>query len=125
MRLLLIAIASVVLFFPLYWILHPVFGANWGAGVAAFMMYIGLPGLFLLKWDKRSSNPIIKTCNYLLAVVVLVLLAWVVYRALFEGAPWPNSIGLFVFYLSSAIYFIKHGYMPYQAEEVENKERST
>jgi len=121
MRLLLIAIASVILFFPLYWILHPVFGANWGAGIAAFMMYIGLPNLFLFKWYKRGTNPIIKACNYLLAVIVIGLLCWVVYRALFEGAPWPNSLGLFVMYFSSAIYFIKNGYMPYQEDEMEAK----
>ena len=121
MRLLLIAIASVILFFPLYAILHPVFGPNWGAGIAAFMMYIGFPSLFLLKWGKRSKNPIIKAFNYLLAVIVICLLCWVVYRALFEGAPWPNSIGLFVVYLYSAIYFIKNGYMPYQAKEVESE----
>tara|TARA_B100001063_G_C16339340_1_gene345999 strand:- start:119 stop:505 length:387 start_codon:yes stop_codon:yes gene_type:complete len=119
MRLLLIAIASVVLFFPLYWALHPFFGPNWGAGIAAFMMYIGFPALFLLKWSKRSTSPFIKGCNYVLAAIVLGLLAWVIYGILFNNAPIPNSVGLIGVYGYLAFYFIKNGYMPYQEIETE------
>jgi len=117
MRLLIIAFASVILFFPTFAILEPVFGANWGAGIAAFMMYIGFPSMLLLKWNKPGDNPVFKIGNYLLALIVLGLLCLVVYRALFEGAPWPNSFGLFIMYLSSAIYFIKNGHMPYQKQQ--------
>ncbi|WP_444909970.1 hypothetical protein [Microbulbifer sp. TRSA005] len=121
MRLLLIAILSVILFFPLYWALHPFFGPNWGAGISAFMMYIGFPTLFLLKWGKRSSHPFIKACNYVLATIVLALLGWVFYGVLFNNAPLPNSIALVGVYGYLAFYFLKNGYMPYQAEELEKE----
>ena len=119
MRLLLIALASVVLFFPLYWALHPFFGANWGGWIAAFMMYIGFPTLFLLKRSNRNTSPFIKLCNYFLAIIVLSLLVWVLYNVLFNGAPIPNTIALVVVYGYLSFYFLKHGYMPYQAEEIE------
>ena len=119
MRLLLIGIASVVLFFPLYWMLHPFFGPNWGAGIAAFMMYIGFPVLFVLKWSKRSTSPIMKACNYFLAFVVLGLLSWVIYGVLFNDDPVPNSVGLIGVYGYLSFYFIKNGYMPYQEKEME------
>lgn len=121
MRLLLSAILSVILFFPLYWTLHPFFGPNWGAGISAFMMYIGFPILFLLKWGKRSCHPFIKTCNYVLAIIVLALLGWVFYGVLFNNAPLPNSIALAGVYSYLAFYFLKNGYMPYQAEELEEE----
>lgn len=92
MRLLLIALASVVLFFPLYWALHPFFGPNWGAVIAAFMMYFGFPSLLLLKWGKRSKNPTIKKINNIFAIIVLGLVVWFVYQMLFQGGPIPNSI---------------------------------
>ena len=123
MRLLLIAIASVVLFFPLYWALHPFFGPNWGAGIAAFMMYIGVPSLLLLKWGKRSKNPTIKKINNIFAVVVLGFVAWVFYQMLFKGGPIPNSIALIFVYSYLALYFLKHGYMPYQALEVAQEQQ--
>ncbi|ULQ46027.1 hypothetical protein JN531_013065 [Flagellatimonas centrodinii] len=122
MRLLLIGISCVALFFPLYWALHPFAGPNWGAGIAAFMMYIGFPSLFLLKWHRRSTHPLIKACNYALAVVVLLLLAWVAYRVIVGSAPLPQAVGLFFVYGGLAVYFLKHGYMPYQAEEMEAQE---
>jgi hypothetical protein len=118
MRLLIIAIASVILFFPMYWMLHPFFGPNWGAGIAAFMMYIGFPALFLLKWHKRSTSPFIKVVNYMLAVIVLGLLGWVIYGVIFNDLPVPNSIGLVLVYGYLAIYFLKNGFMPYQAKKV-------
>lgn len=122
MRLVLIAIASVTLFFPLYWALHPFLGPNWGAGIAAFMMYIGFPCLFLLKWGKRSRSPIIKACNYFFAILVIGFLAWVFYRVIFNGAPLLNSIALAGIYGYLAFYFLKHGYMPYQAKEIEREQ---
>ena len=47
-----IAIASIVLFFPTYWLLHPILGADVGAGVAAASMYIGFPALMLHLWKQ-------------------------------------------------------------------------
>ena len=121
MRLLLIAIASVILFFPLYWALHPFFGPNWAAGLAAFMMYICFPCLFLLKWSERSRHPFIKACNYVLAVIVLGLLGWVFYNLIFNDAPIPNSIasaGVLVYW---AVYFLRNGYLPYQEKDVKRE----
>ena len=83
------------------------------------MMYVGFPTLFLLKWGERSSHPFIRVCNYVLAVLVLGLLCWVFYGVLFEDAPIPDSIALAGVYGYLAFYFLKHGYMPYQAEETE------
>lgn len=105
--------------------LHPFFGPNWGAGIAAFMMYVGFPTLFLLKWSKRSSSPFIKTCNYLLAAIVLALLGWVIYGVVFRGLPAPNSVGLIGIYGYLATYFIRNGYMPYQAKEMESLSNDT
>lgn len=121
MRLLLISIISVVLFFPTYWGLYPIFGRDWGAGIASFMMFLGFPMLLLHKWGKPSTNPIIKACNHILAMLVLVVLVTIAYSVVFEGAPIRNGFGLllaFVFYGGLAGYFIRHGYMPYQAGEV-------
>ena len=102
----------------MYWMLYPFFGPNWGAGIAAFMMYVGFPSLFLLKWHKRSISPFIKACNYVLSAIVLGLLGWVIYGVTFNGLPVPNSIGLIFIYGYLAIYFIKNGYMPYQTKKV-------
>ena len=83
------------------------------------MMYIGFPALFLLKWGERSTHPFIKACNYILALVVLGLLGWVLYGIAFKDAPVPHSIGLVAVYGSLAFYFLKNGFMPYQAAEIE------
>ena len=120
MRLLLIAIASIVLFFPLYWLLHPLFGPDWGSGIAVFTMYIVFPALFLLKWNQPSTNPFFKVCNYLLAFIVLSLMCWIIYDVIFNSTPLPNSIVLFSLYGYFSIYFIKNGYMPYQTDNVES-----
>lgn len=50
MRLLFVAIAAVVLFFPTFWLFNAVVGPNWGAGIAAVAMYIAFPMLALRVW---------------------------------------------------------------------------
>ncbi|MBC8168124.1 MAG: hypothetical protein H7Y20_19930 [Bryobacteraceae bacterium] len=55
MRILLIAITSVVLFFPTFWLFNAVVGPNWGAGIAAVGMYIGFPIIALRIW--RNKEP--------------------------------------------------------------------
>jgi len=122
MRLLLIAIASLILFFPLFWALNPFFGQDWGAWIAAFLMFIVFP-TFLLKSSKPSKpskHPLIKACNYLLAIFVLGLISWVLYNAFFNNAPIEQAYTL-TGIISAAIYFLKHGYMPYQEKEFKNK----
>ncbi|NOZ53009.1 MAG: hypothetical protein GXP08_07665 [Gammaproteobacteria bacterium] len=43
MRILFIAISSLVLFFPVYWLFSQAVGNNWGAGIATFFMYVWYP----------------------------------------------------------------------------------
>jgi len=120
LRLLLIGIASVVLFFPTWWVLYPKFGPDWSIGVAVFMTVLGYPILFLHHW-RRSTNPIIKAGNYALAMLVLVVLLDVAYSVVFEGAPVRDAFPLlllFGLYGGIAGYFIRRGHMPWQAEEV-------
>jgi len=50
LRVLTICLGSVVLFFPAYWVLHPLLGADWGAAIAAALMYLGFPALMLKLW---------------------------------------------------------------------------
>jgi hypothetical protein len=50
MRYLVIAISSVVLFFPAFWLFASVVGPDWGAGIAAVAMYIALPLVALKIW---------------------------------------------------------------------------
>jgi len=56
MKLLVIAIISLVLFFPAYWLFHSVVGPNWGAGITAVGMYIFFPFLLLKVWKSKSEN---------------------------------------------------------------------
>jgi uncharacterized protein YegJ (DUF2314 family) len=50
LRLLVIGVSAIVLFFPAYALLHPFLGEDWAAGVAIFLMYIGFPALMLRLW---------------------------------------------------------------------------
>ena len=50
MRLVAIGIASVVLFFPTFWLFSSAVGANWGAGIAAVAMYVAFPAIALRVW---------------------------------------------------------------------------
>jgi hypothetical protein len=54
MRLFVVAISSVILFFPTFWLFNAVVGPNWGAGIAAVAMYIAFPVLALRIWAKRD-----------------------------------------------------------------------
>jgi hypothetical protein len=53
MRLVVVAFVSVVLFFPAFWLFQSVFGANWGAGIASFGMYIAFPIVALRAWPTK------------------------------------------------------------------------
>ncbi len=45
-----------VLFFPLFWLFNAVVGPNWGAGIAAFAMYIAFPLLALKLWGSAKAE---------------------------------------------------------------------
>jgi len=55
MRFLVIAIGSIVLFFPAFWLFDAVVGPNWGAGIAAVAMYIAFPVLALTVWPAKKA----------------------------------------------------------------------
>jgi hypothetical protein len=57
MRFIVIAVCSVVLFFPTYWLFESVVGANWGAGIAAVAMYIAFPVLAMKVWPGKPAKP--------------------------------------------------------------------
>lgn len=54
MKLILIALASVTLFFPMYWLLHPILGANYGAVTAALTMFLVFPAAIMFAIHKRD-----------------------------------------------------------------------
>lgn len=106
MRLLVIAVLSVILFFPLYTILHPVFGKFWGSWIAAFMMVIGFPILFLNKWENEWKGPVVKICNYIIAFAVLAISIWFIYIAITRDGDIVNAIRAFMVYGYAALYYI-------------------
>ena len=63
----------------------------------------------------------IKKINNIFAIVVLGVVGWVLYQLIFNDASVINSIALILVYSFLALYFLKHGYMPYQAKEVEEE----
>ncbi len=56
MRFIAIAIASVVLFFPTFWLFNAAVGADWGAGIAAVAMYLAFPILGMRIWRAPASQ---------------------------------------------------------------------
>jgi hypothetical protein len=58
MRIFVVAVCSVVFFFPTYWLFHSVVGPNWGAGIAAVGMYLVFPVLALRLWREPAVLPI-------------------------------------------------------------------
>ena len=55
MRFIVIAVCSVVLFFPAFWLFQAVVGPNWGAGIAAVAMYIAFPVLAMQVWPGKKA----------------------------------------------------------------------
>ena len=49
-RLLAIGVISLAVFFPSYWLFHPIFGADIGAGAAAVFAFIVFPTIMLRLW---------------------------------------------------------------------------
>jgi hypothetical protein len=109
MRLLTIGIISVILFFPLYFLLHPILGANWGAGVSAFLMYIGFPIMFLKVWKDEWSGPIVKFLNYIIAICVLGCSIYFFYIEFMRDGEGLNAFKFFGVYGTASIYYIIWG----------------
>ena len=90
-------------------VLHPYLGANWAAGIAAGMMYVGLPVMFMLFWQKEWEGPVVRACNYLIAIAVLGVSAWFAYVAFSEGRDQVNAIRFFWIYGMAALYYLAFG----------------
>lgn len=59
MRILFVAISAIVLFFPAFWLFSLAVGDDWGAGIAAFFMYVWYPFMalkFLGRHDARDAS---------------------------------------------------------------------
>jgi hypothetical protein len=108
MKLLSIAVLSIILFFVVFIALHPLFGDE-AAWIAAFMMYIGLPVLFLKFWRKEWEGPVVRAGNYLIALVVLCCSIWFGYLAFTGETEKLNAIMFFLVYGYGALHFLAFG----------------
>ncbi|WP_390609633.1 hypothetical protein [Alteromonas gracilis] len=124
MRLLLISILCVFLFFPAYWLFHYFVGPNWGSGIAVVLCWLVLPYLLLKKWASTRSRIFI-VGNYLLAIIVLALSMWVLYKWLFVGEDLQDSVRLLFLYIFAAVFYLAQGRMPYQKEKETSDGEST
>ena len=112
MKQVVVALISVIFFFPLYWVLHPILGPEWGAGVAAAMMFVGFPVLILSVFRREWNNRFVRSCNIVLSALVLVATAWVWYIAISQNEKYINAALFSLFYGLPALYFIRHGKLP-------------
>jgi len=96
--------------------LHPIFGANWGSGIAIFLSWILLPIFLLRKWGSSKSRILI-IGNYILALLVLAFSLFVAYRWLIQGFELEGSVQLLFMYLFSSVYYLSQGHMPYQKKQ--------
>jgi len=122
MRLLIIAIFCVILFFPCFWLFSSVIGADWGAGLAMVFCWLLLPFMLLRKWT-YSRSPILQIGNYLIAIAILSFSLWVAYQWLIEGADVNGSVSLLFVYFFGSVYFIAQGHLPYQKADYEKHKR--
>ncbi len=72
MRYVLVAISALVLFFPVFWLFSYFVGVNWGAGIAAFFMYIWYP-FMALKFISRNEKSNIDSMSQALSNGELVV----------------------------------------------------
>ena len=123
MRLLLISIFCVIIFFPSYWLFHPIMGPNWGSGVSIVLCWLLLPYFLLKQWNSTQSKVLIAG-NYLLAIMVLAFTGWVLYRWLIVGEELQGSVRLLGVYLFGAVFYLAQGRMPYQKQAEESAEKN-
>lgn len=55
-QLALVAVISVLLFFPVFWLFSALAGADWGAGIAAVVALIGFPVVGLRLFSARRTH---------------------------------------------------------------------
>ncbi|MFK8014793.1 MAG: hypothetical protein AB8G17_05095 [Gammaproteobacteria bacterium] len=118
MRLLIIAIFCLIIFFPCFWLFSAVVGTSWGGWLATVFCWLFLPFMLLSKWT-YSRNPILQIGNYLIAIAILGFSLWVAYQWLIEGADVNGSVSLLLLYFSGSIYFLTQGHLPYQKANYE------
>ena len=106
MKLLVIGIVSVILFFPLYWLLHPILGAEWGGWISAVLMYIGFPVFFLKIWKKEWEGPVVTFLNYVIALFIFSCSVYFIYIAYIGESESVNAIRFFAVYGSASIYYL-------------------
>ena len=111
MRLLSIALLSILLFFPIYAGLHPLLGPNWAAGIAAGLLYVGLPAFFLFLFPKEWTHPLIKVGNYLIAISVLWVSFFFLEEAFSKGEKEIDAIRFFWVFGVAALYYLAFGRM--------------
>ena len=111
LRLLSIALLSVLLFFPIYIVLQPVVGPNWAAGIAVLFLYVVLPVFFLLLFPKEWTHPLIKLGNYLIAIGVIWVSFYFLYRSFSGGEKGVDAIRFFWVYGTAALYYLAFGRM--------------
>ena len=116
MKFLCIAILSVLLFFVLFILLHPIFGPN-SAWFSAFMMYIGFPILFLRYWQKPWTGPVVRAGNYIIALLVLCMSVWFAYITFSQGKDQVNAVMFFLVYGYGAIHYLAFGKLHFKTEE--------
>lgn len=58
MRYIFVAVSAVILFFPAFWLFSQVVGDDWGAGIAAFFMYIWYPFMALKYFSRNDEKEI-------------------------------------------------------------------
>ena len=111
MRFLSISLLSILLFFPIYIVLHPVVGPNWAAGIAALFLYGIFPVFFLLLFPKEWIHPLAKAGNYLIAFAVLSISVYFLFSTFSEGNKEVDAIRFFWVYGVAALYYLAFGRM--------------
>ena len=91
--------------------LHPVFGPNWAAGIAALFLYGLLPAFFLLLFPKEWTHPLVKFGNYLIALAVLSISVYFLYLSFTDGSKEVDAVRFFWVYGVAALYFLAFGRM--------------
>ncbi|BCO17649.1 hypothetical protein KUC3_05060 [Alteromonas sp. KC3] len=108
-RLLVIAILAVVLFFPLYWLFYFITGQEWTAWIAGVLVWIVFPIIMLKIWEPEWRGRLVRILNYAIATMLLVLSAIYLYQSYSASESLSGPIGFFVFFGLPSIYYLFKG----------------